>query len=323
MAIIFHCHGIFIFHSSVDGHLVCLHLLAFMNNCCCSVTKLCPTLCDSVDCRLLSTTISSSLLRFMSIELVMLSNHLILCRPLLLLPSVFPSIKVFSHESTLGIKWPKYWSFSFSSSPSNEYSWLISFRIDNAAMKMCAHIFWGLRGLTSPFSSYKRLGHPQILVSSGILEQSPWGIDTLGGLYVFLWTYVFISPGTYLGVGLLDHMVILCLTFPGTARLFSKMAWLYFPIIGVWGLWLLRVLVNTYSSLSTAACTLEIYKRKVNKETRNCKLFVNCEGLRLICTEISEYHVPNTKYFGYRYLPIYVGESGLVLLALPQTHHWR
>ena len=88
------------------------------------------------------------------------------------------------------------------------------------------------------------------------------------------------------------------------------MARLYFPIIGVWGLWLLRVLVNTYLSLSTSACTLEIYKRKVNKETRNCKLFVNCEGLRLICTEISEYHVPNTKYFGYRYLPIYVGESG-------------
>ena len=120
MAIIFHCHGIFTFHSLVDGHLVCLHLLAFMNNCC-SVAKLCPTLCDSVDCRLLSTTISCSLLRFMSTEPVMLSNHLILCRPLLLLPSVFPSIKVFSHESTLCIKWPKYWSFSFSSSPSNEF----------------------------------------------------------------------------------------------------------------------------------------------------------------------------------------------------------
>ena len=144
---------------------------------------------------LLTFTISCSLLRFMSTEPVMLSNHLILCRPLLLLPSVFPSIKVFSHESTLCIKWPKYWSFSFSSSPSNEYSWLISFRIDNAAMKMCAHISWGHRGLTSPFSSYKRLGHPQILVSLEVLEQSPWGIDTLGGLYVFLWTYVFISPG--------------------------------------------------------------------------------------------------------------------------------
>ena len=66
----------------------------------------------------------------MSIELVMSSNHLILCRPLLLLPSIFPSIRVFSSESALCIRQPKYWSFSFSISPSNEYSGLISFRID-------------------------------------------------------------------------------------------------------------------------------------------------------------------------------------------------
>ena len=66
----------------------------------------------------------------MSIESVMPSNHLILCRPLLLLPSIFPSIKVFSNESALHIRWPKYWSFSFSISPSNEYSGLISFRMD-------------------------------------------------------------------------------------------------------------------------------------------------------------------------------------------------
>ena len=66
----------------------------------------------------------------MSIESVMPSNHLVLCRPLLLLPSIVPSIRVFSNESVLCIRWPKYWSFSFSISPSNEYSWLISFRID-------------------------------------------------------------------------------------------------------------------------------------------------------------------------------------------------
>ena len=66
----------------------------------------------------------------MSIESVMPSNHLILYRPLLLLPSIFPSIRVFSNESVLHIKWPKYWSFSFSISPSNEYSGLISFRMD-------------------------------------------------------------------------------------------------------------------------------------------------------------------------------------------------
>ena len=78
----------------------------------------------------LSSTVSWSLLGLMSIESVMLSNHLILCRPLLLLPSIFPSIRVFSNESTLRIRWPKYWSFSFSISPSKEYRGLISFRMD-------------------------------------------------------------------------------------------------------------------------------------------------------------------------------------------------
>ena len=77
-----------------------------------------------------SFAISRSLLKFMSIELVMLSNHLILCLPLLLLPSVFPSLRVFFNESTLYIRWPKYWSFSFSISPFKEYSGLISFSID-------------------------------------------------------------------------------------------------------------------------------------------------------------------------------------------------
>ena len=78
----------------------------------------------------LSITNSQSLLKLMSIKLVMPSNHLILCRPLLCLPSIFPSIRVFSSESVLHIRWPKYWSFSFSISPSNEHSGLISFRIN-------------------------------------------------------------------------------------------------------------------------------------------------------------------------------------------------
>ena len=77
----------------------------------------------------LSITNSYSLLKLMSIELVMPSNHLILCHPLLLPPSIFPNIRVFSNESVLPIRWPKYWSFSFSFSPSNEYSGLISFSI--------------------------------------------------------------------------------------------------------------------------------------------------------------------------------------------------
>ena len=78
----------------------------------------------------LSITNSRSLLKLMSSESVMPSNHFILCRPLLLLPSIFPNISVFSNESVLHIRWPKYWSFSFSISPSNEYSGLISFRMD-------------------------------------------------------------------------------------------------------------------------------------------------------------------------------------------------
>ena len=78
----------------------------------------------------LSITHSQSLPKLMSIELVMPSNHLILCRHLLLLPSIFPSIRVFSNESVLRIRWPKYWSFSFNISPSNEHPGLISFKID-------------------------------------------------------------------------------------------------------------------------------------------------------------------------------------------------
>ena len=78
----------------------------------------------------LSSTLSRSLIKFMSIESVMLSNQLILCCPLLLLPSNFPSISVFPNESAPHIRWPKYWSFSFNISPSNEYSILISFMID-------------------------------------------------------------------------------------------------------------------------------------------------------------------------------------------------
>ena len=95
-------------------------------------TQFCPTLCDPMDYStpgFLSITNSRSLLRLMSFKSVMPSNHLILCHPLLLLSSVFPSIRVFSSESVLCIRWPKYWSFSFSISTSNEYSGLISLGI--------------------------------------------------------------------------------------------------------------------------------------------------------------------------------------------------
>ena len=98
-----------------------------------SVAQLCPTLCDpwtALHQASLSVTNSWNLFKLVSIESVMPSNHLILCHPLLLLPSIFPSIRVFPNESVLPIRWSKYWSFSFSISPSNEYSGLISFRMD-------------------------------------------------------------------------------------------------------------------------------------------------------------------------------------------------
>ena len=97
----------------------------------CSVAKLCLTPCDPMNCSTLGIPVLHYLpefLKLMSIESVMLSNHLILCRPLLLPPSIFPSLRVFSNESALRIRWPKYWSCSFSLS--NEYSGLISFRMD-------------------------------------------------------------------------------------------------------------------------------------------------------------------------------------------------
>ena len=98
-----------------------------------SVAQSCPTLCNPMDCRRqasLSITNYQNLLKLMSIESVMPSNHLILCHPFLLLPSVFPSIRIYFNESALHITWPKYSSFSFSISPSNNYAGLISFRMD-------------------------------------------------------------------------------------------------------------------------------------------------------------------------------------------------
>ena len=100
---------------------------------CCSVPKSCPIPCNCTNCSTqpsLSFTVFPSLLRLMSIESVMPSNHLILCRPLLLLPSIFPCIRIFSSELALRIRWPNYWGFSFSLSLSNEQSGFIPIRID-------------------------------------------------------------------------------------------------------------------------------------------------------------------------------------------------
>ena len=107
-----------------------MHLVHY---CCCSDAKSCLILFDPMDCNTPGFPVLHYLLEFaqtLSIKLVMPSNHLVFCCPLLLLPSIFPSIRVFSNESVLRIRWPKYWSFSFSISPSNEHSGLISFRMD-------------------------------------------------------------------------------------------------------------------------------------------------------------------------------------------------
>ena len=107
-----------------------------LNSCCHSVssaTQSCPTLCCPMNCSTPGLPVHHQLpesAKPMSIKSVMPSNHLILCRPLRLLPSIFPSIRVFSNESALHIRWPKYWSFSFNISPSNEYPGLISFSMD-------------------------------------------------------------------------------------------------------------------------------------------------------------------------------------------------
>ena len=117
---------------------------------CHSVTKLCPTLCDLMDCSMSGFPVLHHLPEFANscplIVSVMLSSHLLLCRPLLLLPSIFPSIRVFSNESVLLLRWPKYWSFSFSISLSNEYSGLIPFWIDSL-------ISLQSRGLSRVFSN--------------------------------------------------------------------------------------------------------------------------------------------------------------------------
>ena len=103
------------------------------NCCCCSVTQSCSTLCDPIDCSMRAFPVLHHLPELPQTlvrQSVMPSNHFILCRPLLLLPSIFPQTRVFSNESTLRIRWPKYWSFRFSISPSNGYLGLIYFRID-------------------------------------------------------------------------------------------------------------------------------------------------------------------------------------------------
>ena len=126
----------------------------------------------------------------MSIELVMPSNHLILCCSLLFLPAIFPSIRVFSNESVLHIRWPKYWSFSFRISPSNEYSGMISFRMDwldflavQGTLKSLQYHLWGNR--------LKRL---IVFVGGKLWKYSDWNFAPRAGTFIIHWLWVWLSP---------------------------------------------------------------------------------------------------------------------------------
>ena len=141
----------------------------------------------------LSITNSQHLLKLMSIELVMPSNHLILCHPLLLPPSIFPSIRVFSNESVLHIRWPKYWSFTFSISPSSEYPGLISFRID--WLDLLA-VQGTLKSLLQHHSS-KPL----------ILQCSAFFIAQLSELYMTTGKIIALTRWTFVGKVMLSNML--------------------------------------------------------------------------------------------------------------------
>ena len=132
----------------------------------------------------LSFTVSQSLLKLMSIELMMPSNHLILCHHFLFLPSIFPSIRVFSNELAVCIRWPKYGSFSFSISPSSEYSWLISFRTD-------WFDFLAIQGTLKSVLQHRSLKASVLRCSSFFMVQLSHPYTTTGKTIVLtIWTFV-------------------------------------------------------------------------------------------------------------------------------------
>ena len=179
--------------------------------------KLCQTLCDPMDCSTPGSPvlpISRSLLKLMSIESVTPSNHLILC-PLLRLPSIFPSIRVFSNESLLCIRWPNYWSFSFS--PSNEYSRLICFRID----------WFDLLAFLGTLESLLQHHHSK----ASILQHSAFFMAQLSHPYMTTGKTIALSIQTFVGkvISLLFNMLSrLVITFlPRSKRLL--ISWLQSP----------------------------------------------------------------------------------------------
>ena len=167
----------------------------------------------------LSITNSWSLLKLMSIESVMPSNHLILCHPLLLPPSIFPSIRVFSNESVLCMRWPKYWSFSFSISPSNEYSGQISFRMD-----------WFVKGTLKSFLQHHNS-------KASILQRSAFFTVQLSHPYMTtgkttaLTRRTFVSKVMSLFFNMLSRLVITFL--PRSKRLFISWLQSLSAVVGI------------------------------------------------------------------------------------------
>ena len=164
-----------------------------------------------------SITSSRSLLKLMSIESVMPSNHLILCRSLFLSPSIFPRVRVFSNESVLCIRWPKYWSFSFSISPSNEYSELISFRMDWLDLLV---VQGTLKSLLQHYSSKASI----LLYSAFFIVQLSHSYMTTGKT-IALTRWTFVGKVTSLLFNTLSRLVITFL--PRSKRLL--MSWLQSP----------------------------------------------------------------------------------------------
>ena len=183
-----------------------------------SVTQSCPTLCDPMNRSTPGLPVHHQLLdapKPMSIEVVMPFNHLILCHLLLFLPSIFPSIRVFSNESALHIRWPKYWSFSFNSSPSNEHSGLISFRMDWLDRMQS-------KGLSSPSLLQHQSSKASILLHSAffIVQLSHPCMTTGKTIALTRWTFV----GKVMSL-LFNMLFRLVITFlPRSKRFFYFMA---------------------------------------------------------------------------------------------------
>ena len=160
--------------------------LLYYSQChCCSVAQSCLTVTPWTAAHQASLSITNyqSLLKLMSIESVMPSNHIILCCPLLLLPSIFPSIRVFSNELTLHIMWPKYWSFSFNISPSNKYSVLISLRLTGLFSLLC-------KGLSRAFSSITVQRHQFFGAPPALQSSSHNHVTTGKTIALTIWTFV-------------------------------------------------------------------------------------------------------------------------------------